>query len=1529
MVSINVDWSAIRPINGSRQDGFEALCSQLADAERPSDTKFIRKGTPDAGVECYATFANGEEWGWQAKYFDTIGDSQWAQIDDSVQTALEKHPRLVRYYVCVPYDLPDARIENRRSARQRWEDHEKKWSGWAQARGMKIEFLYWGSHELLELLSRPEHIGRLRFWFDVHGFDAAWFQSQLETAIRSAGPRYTPETNIQLSISEKFDALGRTTNFFNGLIVKARPVREKLSHVQHIPVKGSTAFQNLRVDVSKIDELTSQKSGLTESINQLLDKLGARFESAGPLPFQTFANEIDRALDAADSLEDLLLHFEDIHSKAKKAEEKTSDNPFRAGKSHLYELKRELRGFRDTLLEADGLASSSLLILTGHAGTGKTHLACDIAKRRLGEGRPTILLMGQRFLSNDDPWRQALNHLDLSHISAEEFIGSLEAAAQAAGYRALVIIDALNEGAGRQIWPNHLSAFLSYLSKSSWISIVLTVRSSYEEIIIPIELHNSAMILEHHGFQDHEFDAVRTFFDYYGIERPSSPILTPEFQNPLFLKILCCGLNASGKKRFPRGFNGISIIFSIFLESINARLATELDFNKDRRLVRRAVENFASALVDADSGWLPLETAEDLINALLPGREFERSLYRGLVSEGLIIQEGAWSKDKGVEEVVHLAYERLSDHLVAKKMLDCNIDPEKPEEAFGESSAFGYLGNPRKYISSGVLEALCVQVPERTGKELTELCPGVAQRHAFPEAFRQSLIWRASSAFSATTTDIFRQIIRNQYQRNALFDVLVTLATIPDHPFNASFLHRILASKKMADRDADWSIFLHHTWDRNGAVNRLVDWACSVDPHEELDEESVDLSTKTLAWMLTTSNRSLRDRATKALVSLVTGRFPAVSRLVDTFSRVDDPYVVERIYAVAYGCAVRSFDTSAVGQLAQIVYDRVFREGCPPAHILLRDYARGVIERALYLEANIDVTLKKIRPPYESIWPQIPAEADIKPLRVDFQSADYDKAEWARGRIGTSVLNDDFARYIIGTNTMSTNWLSVRLDEPQWKSPEQLLEKIIEEFSEEEKIAWTVFEAADRAEKMSQFARTINWKGAEEAVGKTADDAEKSLELAEAALLKKINPSRVDRLRKILALRGSGDSHPPKFDLRLVQRYILWRVFDLGWTTERFGRFDNEIGYRGRDALKAERIGKKYQWIAYHEIQALISDHFQYYDYWAGDYSYDGPWQDRFRDIDPSSTLFQKPGPEFWDNYPSSWWASSGVDDWSMALDHREWVKKIDDLPLVIPLLQSPDPNNCSNWLSLYCSQGWTQPTPLDYEPYRVERRSVWYIINGFLVRIEDVISFMKWAESIDFWGRWMPEPPEHHKTFLGEYHWAPAAQYLRQPYHGDNGWTTPEGCPVSIKVPTLTYVHGNGFDSSAKQGFSLRLPAAEIVGRLGLRWTGRFGDYMDESGNIVVYDPTVYSIGPPAVLIRQDAVKALEQNGISLCWTVLGQKLILSPDMVGGHLDNLRLSGVLMNSEGGPTGFIKYTLETGSVHDGSHSLLPLGEIRM
>ena len=961
---MTLDWNSIRPLNGGRDKGFEELCAQLARAEAPSGSEFVRKGTPDAGVECYAVLSDGTEWGWQSKYVDDLGNSQWSQIDKSIKTALNKHPMLVRYFVCVPLDRADARIDGRKSAKGRWDDHVAKWSSWASELGMKVEFVYWGGHELVERLTRPDHIGRLRFWFDVVGFDAPWFAARLDEAVDAAGPRYTPEVHVDLPLAWEFEAFGRTERFFDREKTRARRIYEKLRAVEY---SEGAAEPTAAAELAEV----------SSKVQAVLAAIGAiEVLATGPLPFRDISEQIQTAERAAEEFSRLLGERErefDAKAEDAKAEAEPKDtkprrssyqsNPFRDRRIRLLQLVSQLRTAQESFLHADEIADGSLMILRGAAGTGKTHLLCDVAGRRISAGRPTVLLMGQRFVSNEAPWAQALQQLDLSSLSTEEFIGALEAAAQAAGSRALLMIDAINEGAGRNIWPSHLAAFLKHSKRSPWIGVVLSVRSSFEELVLPPEVSSQAAVVTHSGFAGHEYDATKTFFVHYGLEFPSTPLLAPEFQNPLFLKTLCRGLNAKGERRLPRGLRGITAVFDLYLGAVNERLASSLDFDSRIPLVRQAVKAVAEAILNSGESWLTLTKAGEVVDHFLAGRGFERSLYRGLVAEGVLVENVAPIQDANPEVIICIAYERLADHLMASSLLGTYLDVKDPAAAFAAGGGLAFICDEEHYISPGLLEALCIQVPEQTGQELIFVAPNCGDRWGLGDAFRQSLVWRAYAAFSEDTTRALNVLCRSRHDREGTLDVLVTVAALPEHPLNARYLDRRLRKDGMADRDAWWSVYLHGAYGNEGAVDRIVDWASSVDTNASIEDEAVELSAVALTWMLTTSNRFLRDRVTTALVNLLTDRLVTVGRLVGAFARVDDPYVVERVFAVAYGVATRCHDPAAVGALATCVYGEVFALGSPPPHILQRDYARGVVERALYLRSKIDVVPDHIRPP--------------------------------------------------------------------------------------------------------------------------------------------------------------------------------------------------------------------------------------------------------------------------------------------------------------------------------------------------------------------------------------------------------------------------------------------------------------------------------------------------------------------------------------------------------------------------------------
>ena len=79
-------------------------------------------------------FPDGAEWGFQAKFFVSKPDSsEWGQIDKSVKRALDTHPKLSRYTICLPIDRADADKFREVS----WKFRGRKFRGQTKFRGPK------------------------------------------------------------------------------------------------------------------------------------------------------------------------------------------------------------------------------------------------------------------------------------------------------------------------------------------------------------------------------------------------------------------------------------------------------------------------------------------------------------------------------------------------------------------------------------------------------------------------------------------------------------------------------------------------------------------------------------------------------------------------------------------------------------------------------------------------------------------------------------------------------------------------------------------------------------------------------------------------------------------------------------------------------------------------------------------------------------------------------------------------------------------------------------------------------------------------------------------------------------------------------------------------------------------------------------------------------------------------------------------------------------------------------------------------
>ncbi len=523
---MNIDFSKIRPYNGSQNFGFEELICQLARLQKPQNAShFIRKGLGgDAGVECYWVLTDESEICWQAKYFiDGMKSSQWTQLCNSFETALNKHPKLIKYIICLPFDKPDSRKQNKNkqseSFEDKWNEHVKKWKNLANEKNRNIEIEYWGKHEITNFLTidDPEYSGKALFWFDETVLSSKKLEDLANRSRKTLGDRYTPEFHVNLPISKNLEAFCLHPQWWEDFRKKVQELNER-----------SEDFFRGFIDSSDKDNIKK----LQIQYSQLRDNLLNGLKHKNIL---SCINEIKKQIDSIEKNPDVLNFFIN--------DELNNRRLFRRFSNALYQLSE----FLDSkFLRA---AKVGVALLYGDAGIGKSHLMCDIALYRVKNKLPIIFLLGSQY-GGSDPISLIKNSLDLEHYTNSQVLGAIDALGERSGSRTLIMIDAINEGLHKEDWQNHLSGFLSQISQFKNIAILLSCRSTYLKYLLPDNIHKemsgdqslnstneeSLVPIKHPGFQGCERRATEIYLSKQGISKPSMPVLYPEFTNPLFLK---------------------------------------------------------------------------------------------------------------------------------------------------------------------------------------------------------------------------------------------------------------------------------------------------------------------------------------------------------------------------------------------------------------------------------------------------------------------------------------------------------------------------------------------------------------------------------------------------------------------------------------------------------------------------------------------------------------------------------------------------------------------------------------------------------------------------------------------------------------------------------------------------------------------------------------------------------------------------------------------------------------------------------
>ncbi len=1379
MIDINVDFKNIKALYGNQQEAFEEFCCQLAYRYKnvPQNSKFSRyRGVGgDGGVECVWKLPNGEEWGWQAKYIFSLKDAK-PLLNKSIKTALEIHSNLTRYFICLPFNLTGPTGRGKGDS-ERLEKCKEEWKKLAEEKRMSVEFILWDKTILLDnLLSIENAASRINFWFNKTFLDENWFKNHIDKALKTAEPRYSPYLKVEVPIYKYFEAFGKTPFWEKEMYQKTKDIKElfkrwnsALSTKQsehnitpEISKENIKEIEKLSNTLKEIEEIVANGKN-KETISQLKNLIKSAKEIAGTLK-ECFKEEIEKK-----------------HGKG------TADSvPFRQFMAEYmvsfptanYDLAKETIEKLNKIeewTELYGLMFEDIILMVGPAGIGKTHAICDIALMRLERNLKSIVLFGAHF-TDEEPWEQVRKLLGLPfNLSKEDILTALDIIGESTGYPVIIFIDALNETIPYHFWRRHLKSVMEEVKQYKWLKLCLSCRSTYLDVVLPEGLE--IFQIEHKGFENVEFEASAEFFKYYQLPGPVVPLLQPEFSNPLFLKLFCETLKELKDSEIHKIFNELvpfSELVDYFLKGKEDKISKNLNYHPNERLVRKVVFLFVEEMQRKRRRWLNWDEAKEICLKLWSYQERSKSLLEALIQENLLREDRIANQN-----VILFSFDKLGDFLLAQKFLDNIKTIQELREAF-QPNGLLYFSIENLRDNKGLFEAFAILIPEKFNIELNEVIHGEVNS-SFISLTIESIRWRKPSSVTETTKQLVVQAMMNKETFSNTMDVVLSKSTHPNHPLNADWFHQIASQQSMSSRDTWLAPFLHLEYDQKRSVRRVIEWAFKVNP-QDISPKVINLWVTILGWFLSASDRRVRDNATKAIIRLMESNCNLWPKILNEFRYVDDDYILERLFAAAYGSLIRFRDVGALKNIAQKTFEILFKDReAIPTNAMIRDYGRLILEMAIENQVlPVNINPKDFRPPYCSKWPNyLPLDSEIKALEDSFK------------------------------------------DHKNSTAIKQLIDSMQPEYT------------TLRGNWYGDFGRYI----------------------FQSAL-------------DIWDTKGITVQHLSNLAVKII--------FDeIGYDINRHGSFDmyviSQYGPgRGRPSW-AERIGKKYQWIALYRLVGMVSDNFK-----VKEDSWRKPIHDFYgcelKDIDPTvlnrANLTSK---------NKSWWSPVEYDfEKYRNISDSEWLN-IYDFPDSSRMLLATEPESGKEYYVLLSFPEWSSQMEEEY-PYRL----IWMQIRSYLVPKRG-LKFWKWIKTQNLMGRWMPEGFEIYENFIGEYPWAISYKRFFEEYPEWKEVDRYQDKNFKILPTSNTILNEKIRDESINEGLSIEIPAREFFLKTDLIWDG-IGSYLINNSIIFTF-PSAYSPGHYSLLVEKKFMEDfLAKENLVLVWTVLSEKQIIQ-QLISSHL--------------------------------------------
>ena len=905
-----IDWSKFKTYQGSKYRSFEELCYQIAKGiygDQGTFTSVDDSGGGD-GVEFYMTLPNGDEWGWQAKFYHPHSrlsvSNRKQSIEGSLKKACQTHTRLKKWILCTP--------SNFTRPEQLWFENTLCQS---IPENMNVELKHWGDSDFNTWLSEPRFSGKRNYFFGGLELSIDWFKTQFDKQMASVGEKFNSSLHTETRVDANLHALLGDEGFVHQITELIEKLQGELSDLKE-------AIDDLKRPTPKEIEWDAEEKSkvieAAESLQGTLANVMCQLEQA-----KEFLNE--ERLSEAQAID-----WEFVYTQLKKTLDNYRTVGFESGISKTrYTGKKEyedrvvreatltvhgpwnlvanlLDNFLHSALQRCKLINQPDLNILGDAGIGKTHITCNICDSRLEAGLPALFIPANCFTSDQSIQEQLRGVLGISpSYGWDDFLQALSTAAEVYHTRIPLIIDGLNEsthnGAFSNVWRLRLKGLIQEIAQTKNLVLITTCRTSYKEAIWEDEDPPNMVYADGFGADEVE-QAVEKYFNEYKITADLTTAPLMQFEHPIYLKIFCESKNRE-RNIEEHSYDGEQTLFEVFeeyLKQCNRAVCDRLELYPNTSIVQPALNKIAGYLWQNRSRDIPLEELVHIVDGQSLGElRWPSSKTRAIVDEGLLVCRDL-SEDG---EVLYFTYDLLGGYLVAKYLIQQAAEDVQGFLQREETVAMLFSENYQTLhpLHSDISRCLAVLLPTKTGQFLHDL----SDNETAHSLSIRGLFEISHKNITEDCIDIVSRLFENEQNRKLLLKLAETTVGHTKHPFNASFWSKQFMVLPMPERDLSWTEYVRPNVESFEKRLMRFEEACQSDRElSDTSEERLHLLAEYIMWVLTSTKRPLRDKATRALY-WYGRRFPQdFFDLVIKSLSIDDPYVSERMLAAAYGTAM-------------------------------------------------------------------------------------------------------------------------------------------------------------------------------------------------------------------------------------------------------------------------------------------------------------------------------------------------------------------------------------------------------------------------------------------------------------------------------------------------------------------------------------------------------------------------------------------------------------------------------------------------